>query len=193
MLFMPKMVIKRALFQFIFLLSFSAVMFVFLNNILLRDTRVFSEINRRDNLTFKRAVQERFLKIPNSQIQDTLCNMSSHGLLGKMDVDEGLKNWSAIEDLNPVCFEKYYVNRVSSCINRDRLIYITIIFLFQEVLFGGSYIPTTCPQEENMAILIPYRHRENHLKILLNHLHPMLRRQHIYYRIFVIEQVLMPF
>ena len=115
-LFMPNMVIKRALFQFIFLLLFSAVMFVFLNNILLRDTRLFSAINKKDNLTFKRAVQERFLGIPNSQMQHNPCNMSSHGLLGKMDVDEGFKNWSAIEDLNPVCFKKYHVYRVSSCI-----------------------------------------------------------------------------
>ena len=118
-LFMPNMVIKRAFVQFIFLLFLSALMFVFLNNILLRDTRVFSEINKRDNLTFKREVQERFLKIPNSHWQHTLCNMSSHGLLGKLDVDEGFKNWSAIEDLNPVCFEKYYVNRVSSYIRPE--------------------------------------------------------------------------
>ena len=115
-LFLLIMVIKGALFQFIFLLLFSALMFVFLNNTLLRDTRLFSEINKRDNLTFKRALQERFLEIPNSHMQHTLCNMSSHDLLGKMDVDEGFKNWSAIEDLNPVCFKKYHVYRVSSCI-----------------------------------------------------------------------------
>ena len=110
------MVIKRAFVQFIFLLLLSALMFVFLNNTLLRDTRLFSEINKRDNLTFKPALQERFLEVPNSDMQHTPCNMSSQGLLGKMDVDEGFKNWSAIEDLNPVCFKKYHVYRVSSCI-----------------------------------------------------------------------------
>ena len=113
---MPNTVIKRAFVQFIFLLLLSALMFVFLNNILLRDTRLFSEINKRDNLTLKPASQEMFLEFPNSDMEHTPCNMSSHGLLGKMDVDEGFKNWSAIEDINPVCFKKYYVYRVSSCI-----------------------------------------------------------------------------
>ena len=115
-LFLLIMVIKRAFVQFIFLLLLSALIFVFLNNTLLRDTRLFNEINKRDNLTFKPALQERFLEVPNSDMQHTPCNMSSQGLLGKMDVDEGFKNWSAIEDLNPVCFKKYHVYRVSSCI-----------------------------------------------------------------------------
>ena len=118
---MPNMVIKRVFVQFIFLLLLSALMFVFLNNTLLRDTRLFSEINKRDNLTFKPALQERFLEVPNSDMQHTPCNMSSQGLLGKMDVDEGFKNWSAIEDLNPVCFKKYHVYRVSSCITLAQL------------------------------------------------------------------------
>ena len=102
--------------QFVFLLLVSALMFVFLNNILLRDTRLFSEINKRDNLEFKPALQGRFLEVPNLEMQHTPCNMSSHGPLGKMDVDEGRKNWSTIEDLNAVCFKKYYVYRVSTCI-----------------------------------------------------------------------------
>ena len=140
------MVIKRAFVQFIFLLLLSALMFVFLNNTLLRDTRLFSEINKRDNLTFKPALQERFLEVPNSDMQHTPCNMSSQGLLGKMDVDEGFKNWSAIEDINPVCFKKYYVYRVSSCIKlRFAHIHNNHIFVSGSVVWWiirSNHLPT---------------------------------------------------
>ena len=39
------------------------------------------------------------------------------------------------------------------------------------------------------AIVIPYRKREEQLKIYLKHMHPILQRQQLHYRIFVIEQV----
>ena len=39
-----------------------------------------------------------------------------------------------------------------------------------------------------VAIIIPYRKREDQLKVLMNTLHPLLYRQHIQYRIFVIQQ-----
>lgn len=54
---------------------------------------------------------------------------------------------------------------------------------------GGKY--KTCevrPSKSNVAIIIPYRKRGKHLKILLSHLHPILQRQQINYRIFVVEQ-----
>ena len=41
---------------------------------------------------------------------------------------------------------------------------------------------------ENVAIIIPYRRREDQLKVLMNTLHPLLYRQNIRYRIFVIQQ-----
>lgn len=39
-----------------------------------------------------------------------------------------------------------------------------------------------------MAVIIPHRHREYHLKQLLSVLHPTLQRQKIDYSIFVIHQ-----
>ncbi|CAB4035829.1 beta-1,4-N-acetylgalactosaminyltransferase bre-4-like, partial [Paramuricea clavata] len=39
-----------------------------------------------------------------------------------------------------------------------------------------------------VAIIIPYRKREQQLKIFLRHMHPMLKRQLLDYRIMVIEQ-----
>ncbi|KAL5005739.1 hypothetical protein ScPMuIL_016897 [Solemya velum] len=57
-----------------------------------------------------------------------------------------------------------------------------------EVKVGGHWKPQGCVSWQKVAIVIPYRDRDQHLKILLSHLHPMLNRQKIEYRIFVIEQ-----
>ena len=59
-----------------------------------------------------------------------------------------------------------------------------------EVKLGGIWEPQTCKALQKVAIIVPYRDRYRFLMILLNRLHPMLQRQQISYRIFVIEQVL---
>ncbi|KAK2186027.1 hypothetical protein NP493_216g03032 [Ridgeia piscesae] len=41
----------------------------------------------------------------------------------------------------------------------------------------------------SVAVIIPYRDREDHLILLLSQLHPVLQRQQLDYRIFVVEQV----
>ena len=55
---------------------------------------------------------------------------------------------------------------------------------------GGKYKPTTCSAspKSKVAIIIPHRHREYHLKQLLSVLHPTLQRQKIEYTTFVIHQ-----
>lgn len=55
---------------------------------------------------------------------------------------------------------------------------------------GGRYKPLECLSRHRVAIVIPYRNREQHLKILLHNLHPMLQRQQLDYGIYVIEEEL---
>ncbi|CAH1789492.1 unnamed protein product [Owenia fusiformis] len=57
-----------------------------------------------------------------------------------------------------------------------------------EIQAGGAWKPPNCQSWQKVAIVIPYRDRLGHLKILLRRLHPMLRKQQIAYRIFVVEQ-----
>ena len=57
---------------------------------------------------------------------------------------------------------------------------------------GGKWSPSECEAWQKVAIIIPYRDRYEHLALLLRRLHPMLQRQKIFYRIFVIEQVIGP-
>ena len=52
---------------------------------------------------------------------------------------------------------------------------------------GGSWKPKTCISNFKLGVIVPYRDRLPHLKILLNYLHLVLQRQLIEYRIFVVE------
>lgn len=58
-----------------------------------------------------------------------------------------------------------------------------------QVLPGGRWMPQDCKPRFHIALIIPYRYRWNHLKLLLSVLHPMLRRQEMSYQVFVAEQV----
>lgn len=56
--------------------------------------------------------------------------------------------------------------------------------------FGGWWSPMYCLVEkaQQVAIIIPYSNDDDdHLGILLNHLHPVLKRQQLHYRIFVVK------
>lgn len=52
---------------------------------------------------------------------------------------------------------------------------------------GGRYTPLTCIAKGNLAIIIPYRDREEHLKIFLRYMHPFLQHQNLNYVIYVVE------
>ncbi|XP_033739975.1 beta-1,4-N-acetylgalactosaminyltransferase bre-4-like [Pecten maximus] len=53
---------------------------------------------------------------------------------------------------------------------------------------GGRYSPVECHSEHRVAVIIPYRNREDQLKTFLYNIHPILQRQQINYGIYVIEQ-----
>lgn len=78
-----------------------------------------------------------------------------------MDIDTSKKNWSDI--------------RVKK---------------FAENLYDGHFWQTKCKAREHLAIVIPFRDREEHLKVFINHIHPFLQSQLHDYGIYVIEQVL---
>ncbi|KAM8827041.1 beta-1,4-galactosyltransferase 3 [Synchiropus picturatus] len=57
-----------------------------------------------------------------------------------------------------------------------------------QVVRGGRYRPPDCEARHRTAIIVPHRHREHHLKFLLNYLHPFLQRQQLNYGIYIIHQ-----
>lgn len=58
-----------------------------------------------------------------------------------------------------------------------------------EVKVGGRYAPKDCISPHKVAIIIPFRNRQEHLKYWLYYLHPILQRQQLDYGIYVINQV----
>lgn len=54
--------------------------------------------------------------------------------------------------------------------------------------YTSVFQPIVCSPLRNVAIIIPFRKREPHLRILLGHLVPILRKQQIGYSVFVMEQ-----
>ncbi|XP_059583702.1 beta-1,4-galactosyltransferase 2 isoform X2 [Alligator mississippiensis] len=57
-----------------------------------------------------------------------------------------------------------------------------------EVRAGGRYVPPDCQPRQRVAVLVPFRHREHHLKYWLHYLHPILRRQKVAYGIYIVNQ-----
>lgn len=53
---------------------------------------------------------------------------------------------------------------------------------------GGWYKPPDCIAQQKVAIIIPFRNRHEHLKHWLFYLHPILMRQQLDYRVYVINQ-----
>ncbi|CAG5134431.1 unnamed protein product [Candidula unifasciata] len=60
--------------------------------------------------------------------------------------------------------------------------------LSPSLLPGGHYIPLLCKSKYKVAIIVPFRDRDVHLKIFLRHMHPFLQRQNLEYGIIVVEQ-----
>ena len=58
-----------------------------------------------------------------------------------------------------------------------------------QVTPGGEWMPTDCIARYRLAVIIPFRDRDVHLRILLRHLLPTLQRQMVHFRIFILEQV----
>jgi beta-1,4-galactosyltransferase 5 len=54
---------------------------------------------------------------------------------------------------------------------------------------GGYWRPTRCQSKQKIAIVIPFRDREEHLCVLLKNLIPILILQQLEFKIFVVEQV----
>ncbi|XP_035912557.1 beta-1,4-N-acetylgalactosaminyltransferase bre-4 isoform X2 [Anopheles stephensi] len=53
---------------------------------------------------------------------------------------------------------------------------------------GGQYVPPGCTARNRVAIIVPYRDREQHLPIFLKNIHALLMKQQLEYGIYIVEQ-----
>ena len=59
---------------------------------------------------------------------------------------------------------------------------------FKSPSAGGWWKPPECRTKNRVAIVVPYRNRDEHLRLFLNHMHLFLQKQSIEYSIYIIEQ-----
>ncbi|RWS20748.1 hypothetical protein B4U80_10006, partial [Leptotrombidium deliense] len=57
-----------------------------------------------------------------------------------------------------------------------------------QLINGGHYFPNKIKSDDIVAIIVPVRGREMHLRIFLRYMHPFLMKQQIEYGIYIIEQ-----
>ncbi|KAK7137702.1 hypothetical protein R3I94_013376 [Phoxinus phoxinus] len=53
---------------------------------------------------------------------------------------------------------------------------------------GGRFKPRDCIAQQKVAMIIPFRNRDEHLKYWLYYLHPILQRQELDYGVYIINQ-----
>ncbi|XP_013179796.1 PREDICTED: beta-1,4-galactosyltransferase 2-like [Papilio xuthus] len=73
-------------------------------------------------------------------------------------------------------------------VNKTELYLDDIEKKIPEVKLGGQYTPPNCTARHKVAIIVPYRDRDQHLRIFVNYMHPFLMKQQLEYGIFIIEQ-----
>lgn len=60
---------------------------------------------------------------------------------------------------------------------------------FLNITSGGSFKPSEFEPKYKIAIIVPFRNRENNLKVFLKNIHPFLVKQGLEYSIFLIEPI----
>ena len=101
----------------------------------------------------------RFLAAYHHQERLQLCPETPPSLVGPLRVYRGPLTWEEARKNNPNVFS------------------------------GGRYAPPDCKTRHGrVAIIVPYRDREDQLRLFLNHLHPILARQQLVYGIYVVDQ-----
>ena len=53
---------------------------------------------------------------------------------------------------------------------------------------GGEGKPINCTSNHQVAVIVPYRERPTQLAVFLRNLHPMLLKQQLHYRIYLVNQ-----
>lgn len=92
---------------------------------------------------------------------DLFLLLSTYHIVGGVEVETSVPAWQTIEDNYPMLQD------------------------------GGRYQPPDCEARHRVALIVPFRDRDIHLKIFLNNIHSFLMRQQLDYGIFVIDLVSM--
>uniref|UniRef100_A0A0N4ZGW0 Beta-1,4-N-acetylgalactosaminyltransferase n=1 Tax=Parastrongyloides trichosuri TaxID=131310 RepID=A0A0N4ZGW0_PARTI len=90
----------------------------------------------------------------------------------------------------PHCsYKKYNLLKGNYTVNLSSPSIETIESLYSNIEPGGHHYPKFCKTKHKVAIVVPYKNRENHLRIFLHNIHNILQRQYIDYIIFLVEPI----
>ncbi|CAH0400790.1 unnamed protein product [Chilo suppressalis] len=88
----------------------------------------------------------------------------------------------------PMCFDEVPGDFGPVPVNKTEVELDWVEKLYPEIQLGGMYTPPNCTARHKVAIIIPFRDRQQHLAVFLRHMHPFLMMQQVEYGIFVVEQ-----
>jgi hypothetical protein len=112
----------------------------------------------------KQIIEKKIKKID----KNSLCKEVPDELIGPFDIEEPSEEFNAFHN--------------------DHQNYSVKIDFFDTIKSGGSWEPRDCKPRHHVAIIIPYKDRLENLNTWLFNMHPLLQRQQIAYKIFVVEQ-----
>ncbi|XP_049876132.1 beta-1,4-N-acetylgalactosaminyltransferase bre-4-like isoform X2 [Pectinophora gossypiella] len=108
-------------------------------------------------------------------------------LLEKNQVSTDVGNVTKNSTLMPYCETPSNLGPID--VNKTEIDLASLDLKFPAVKQGGWYSPPNCTAKHRVAIIVPYRDRQQHLAIFLNHMHPFLMKQQVIeYGIFIVEQ-----
>ena len=74
-------------------------------------------------------------------------------------------------------------------VSKENVTYSDMLKKYQHLYPGGHYVPTDCKAINKVAIVVPYRKREEHLKKFLNNMIGFLSDQKVIdFTIYIVEQ-----
>ncbi len=111
------------------------------------------------------------------------CDIVPFEMREKLNIEQNVP-----EILNP--FQLYLDKEVISNYTIQNKITNNLYFeSLLSVKHGGHWAPSHCRPRHRVAIIIPYRDREENLNSFLYNMHPFLMRQELNYTIFAVEQI----
>lgn len=112
---------------------------------------------------------------------------------GEVEAGEGwgigaLLGWLLGRRELPVCsaVPPYLVGPLDN--SYSLLSYARLADLYPSLEPGGLWRPSNCSARHRVALVVPYRDRDDHLRIFLHNIHAFLQRQQIDYGVYVVEQ-----
>ncbi|CAF4929408.1 unnamed protein product [Pieris macdunnoughi] len=174
-------------------------------------TYLYTPVYNATQSTIKASEKQPWPKLPlqnsthNTPINNTLSQNNTLNMTRRNETElstpilltkimEGIKNFVTTEDgvkfsepSMPLC-DAMPPDLGPVSVNKTEIELDWVEKKYPQVHRGGRYSPPNCTARHKVAIIVPYRDRQQHLAIFLNHMHPFLMKQQIEYGIFIVEQ-----